>query len=106
MPWVSALDVASTVILIASVALGIALAVFVDGALLVTVVGIGVALSIAAGIANYHVFYNHVNCPRCKGNLNRYKNGKNVPTKQAYSQLANGYGCRHCDWKPNYAQDA
>lgn len=61
---------------------------------------IGFACMISLEIIHYWIFYNQVKCPACSGKLNRFKTGRNVPIKQAHTQLSNGYGCRHCGWKP------
>ena len=60
----------------------------------------GFLLSFFVEFVHDWCFYNLVTCPQCGGKLNKFKNGKNVPMKQAYTQLGNGYGCRHCGWKP------
>ena len=62
--------------------------------------GVGLVISIALSIVHYYSFYALIRCPSCGLNLNRFKNGNRVPMKQAYTQLGNGYGCRHCGWKP------
>jgi hypothetical protein len=62
--------------------------------------GVGIALSLVVAIVQAYCFYNLIRCPVCRGYLNRFKNGKRVPRKQAYTQLQNGYGCRHCGWTP------
>ena len=61
------------------------------------------AASLAAALIHHLAFYRFVRCPVCHQQLNRFKNGKNVPMKQAYIQLGNGFGCRHCGWKPAQA---
>jgi transposase-like protein len=57
---------------------------------------LSLVLELAAGFS----FYNLINCPACGNKLNRFKNGKRVPRKQAYTQLQAGHGCRHCGWSP------
>ena len=61
---------------------------------------VGFPLSLLLVFFHWYIFYDSVRCPTCHGKLNRFKNGKRVPIKQAYTQLGNGYGCRHCGWKP------
>ena len=48
-----------------------------------------------------YFFYDLVKCPKCKEKLNVFKNGNRVPDNQAWNQLSNDYGCRHCGWKPS-----
>jgi hypothetical protein len=105
MSWVPVLGVAGPVVLVASVILGLLLAMFRSG-LLGPTFGVGLALSLGLALAHGYVFYNHVTCPGCGGKLNKFKNGKNVPMKQAHKQLANGYGCRHCGWRPKRGDGA
>lgn len=63
--------------------------------------GLGFATALVSGLAYRFVFYNLLTCPACGGRLNRFRNGKRVPGKQAHTQLRNGFGCRHCGWKPS-----
>ena len=67
---------------------------------------IGFVVSLLFLFAHHYFFFSRVLCPSCGGKLNRFKNAKNVPVKQAYTQLRNGYGCRHCGWKPKYARNS
>ena len=65
--------------------------------------GTGLLSMFLLGFIHDQIFYSRVKCPDCNGKLNRFKNGKRVPIKQAHTQLGNGYGCRHCGWKPQSA---
>jgi hypothetical protein len=62
--------------------------------------GAGFALALVVTLVQSYCFYNLVKCPVCRSKLNRFKNGRKVPLKQAYTQLQNGYGCRRCGWTP------
>ena len=62
--------------------------------------GVGVLLSFAMNLYAGFAFYNFVQCPKCAKRLNRFKNGKRVPKKQAFTQLQAGHHCRHCGWVP------
>jgi hypothetical protein len=62
---------------------------------------VGFPLAFVVAFIQWYCFYDLVKCPACNGKLNRFKNGNRVPIKQAHTQLRNGYGCRHCGWKPD-----
>ena len=66
---------------------------------------LGIATLFVFAFAHHLIFYNLVKCPNCNGKLNKFENGKNVPIKQAQTQLRTGYGCRHCCWKPQTQVD-
>jgi hypothetical protein len=98
--WIVALELAANGILLAGVA-----ATFVVAVWRRDLMGIGfasgAAISLAMTLYASYAFYNLVRCPACGGKLNRFKNGKKVPTKQAFTQLKAGHRCRHCGWQPS-----
>lgn len=64
------------------------------------VVLVGLPVAFAISFFGDEVFYRGVRCPACKERLNYFKNGKRVPSKQAFAQLREGGRCRHCGWEP------
>jgi len=49
----------------------------------------------------YHIcVYYTLKCPQCSNNLAKFKNGKNIPSKQLHNGFASGKPCRHCGWQP------
>ena len=97
--WIVALEIASTLVLISGAAASLIIAIWIPD-LMGLGFGVGVVLSFAMTMTAWFAFYNLVRCPACGKRLNRFKNGKRVPAKQAYTQLQAGHGCRHCGWKP------
>ena len=102
MSWISYLEFCSIGVFVISIVVGFLVSA-IDASFLGYSVGLGIFISLIIKAIDYYTFYKCVKCPECGGRLNKFKNGKNVPQKQAYTQLQNGYGCRHCGWKPNYA---
>jgi DNA-directed RNA polymerase subunit RPC12/RpoP len=58
--------------------------------------GATLAASFLMEMAAHWSLYTLVRCPRCGGNLARFKNGRNVPTEQVYASFERGAPCRHC----------
>ena len=100
MVWVSKFHLLGSIALLGGLVISIVLVLFQQPWAGLGFV-IGAALSIVIGVIGQACFYRLVRCPNCHEHLNRFKNGKNVPAKQAWTQLGNGYGCRHCGWKPD-----
>jgi hypothetical protein len=59
-----------------------------------TVLTFGVAFVVA--LVQRGLFYRAIRCPRCGHNPNRFKNGKNVPVKAAWTRLAPLTVCPQC----------
>lgn len=100
MRWIVSFEMFGTCLFVALVLLGFSLPL-VGRPYDPTYAFIGVVFMFVMGLMHYLVFYELVKCPSCSGKLNKFKNGNNVPIKQAHIQLNNGYGCRRCGWKPN-----
>ncbi len=99
--WMVTLAKAENFSLVIGVAIGFfAGLMFRDSSYLAIGAGIGLIGTFVFGVAHWFAFYNMLRCPACQGKLNRFKNGNRVPRKQAHTQLNNGFGCRHCGWKP------
>lgn len=98
--WVLSLERAANGILLAGIAANFVLA-FWRRDLLGVGFGVGLLLSFSTSMYANYAFYNLVRCPACGDRLNRFKNGKKVPNKQAFTQLRAGNCCRHCGWAPS-----
>ena len=103
MEWIATLEPLALVVFLGSIVVNFALGIwnrdwYGFGAML------GTVFFFLVSFVHRWCFYNLVKCPRCSGKLNQFKNGKNVPMKQAYTQLHNAYGCRHCGWKPDVSE--
>jgi hypothetical protein len=98
--WIVGLQLASSYILVVGAATSLVLGAW-RHELMGLGFGTGVAVSLAMTAYASYAFYNLVQCPACGNRLNRFKNGRRVPAKQAYSQLAAGHRCRHCGWQPS-----
>ena len=98
--WIVALELVASGVLLSGVVASLALGMW-GHELMGLGFGIGVLLSLAVALWQSYAFYNLVTCPSCGKQLNRFKNGKKVPRKQAFTQLRSGYGCRHCGWRPS-----
>ena len=99
MEWIATLEPAALAIFLGSIGVNCVLGFwnpnwFGPGAV------VGFPLSLAVDIAGWWCFYNLVKCPQCGGKINKFKNGKNVPRKQAWSQLEKLRCCKHCGWDP------
>jgi hypothetical protein len=97
--WIVALQLASSYVLLAGAAASLALGYW-RSELMGLGFGIGLVATLALSVFGSHAFYNWVQCPACGNRLNRFKNGRKVPAKQAYTQLSAGHQCRHCGWQP------
>ncbi|WP_157798529.1 hypothetical protein [Dyella ginsengisoli] len=97
--WIVALEIASGYTLLVGVAASFAIASW-NKAWMGLGFGAGLILSFIMTLYAGYAFYNLVKCPACGGRLNRFKNGKRVPKKQAFKQLEAGNRCRHCGWGP------
>ena len=99
MAWLSSVEGIALLLLLGGIAANFLLALWKPSLL-----GIGASIGIAAGAVTvffeHYCFYYRVRCPLCRGKLNAFKNGKNVPRKQAWTQLEKGIACRHCGWLP------
>ena len=62
--------------------------------------GAGAVASFVSALVFHFCFYHLIKCPTCGKKLNKYKNGKNMPTKNAFTALEKGTGCRWCGWTP------
>ena len=60
----------------------------------------GLVGSLVVTLVFHCLFYHLVKCPTCGKKLNKYKNGRNMPIKNAFTALRKGDGCKWCGWKP------
>ena len=97
--WVVVLELAATGALLLGIVVNFVFAAWRPN-LLGLGFGVGLAAFFAMSAFASYAFYNFVKCPSCGNKLNRFKNGKKVPSKQAYTQLKAGHCCRHCGWQP------
>ena len=93
--WIDKLEQIGLVIMLASVPVNFILA-FWNPDWVGLGVAIGFSLSLALNFLHFWCFYNVIKCPLCGRKPNKFKNGKNVPMKQAYAQLRHCLACRHC----------
>lgn len=101
MEWVVRLPKLEILFLLGGIVGGVGASFFAHNSQYLAIgAGIGFLSSFIVEATYFVVFYNFVKCPECGEQLNRFKNGKNVPHKQAHTQLMQGFGCRHCGWKP------
>ncbi len=99
--WIVALEIWSGYVLLCGAAASLVIAVW-SADMMGLGFGAGLVLSFAMSFYARYAFYNLVKCPSCGKKLNRFKNGKRVPSKQAYTQLQVGKRCRHCGWEPAF----
>lgn len=59
-----------------------------------------ISLSFICELTSWWATYNLIKCPECGHKLCRFKNGNNMPIKQAYSLLRKGAPCKQCGWSP------
>jgi DNA-directed RNA polymerase subunit RPC12/RpoP len=59
-----------------------------------------ILLSFISEFTSWWATYNLIKCPECGHRLCRFKNGKKMPIKQAYSSLRKGVACKNCGWVP------
>ena len=101
MEWIITFAQVGNVLLLSCIAIGFLSGLFFKNpSYLAYCAGVGLILSFIFTIAYQIIFFNFVKCPSCHEKLNKFKNGNNVPSKQAHTQLENGFGCRYCGWKP------
>lgn len=101
MEWIIILPKLAMLFLLGGIVGGVAASFFAYNSQYLAIgAGIGFLSSFIVEASYFIVFYNFVKCLECGGHLNKFKNGKNVPRKQAHTQLIQGFGCRHCGWKP------
>jgi hypothetical protein len=93
--WIFKLERIGLIIMLLSVPINFLLA-FWNREWLGLGVTIGFSLALAIHLIHFWCFYNLVKCPYCSGKLNKFKNGNNVPMKQAYARLRNFHACPHC----------
>ena len=98
--WIPAIDLFGTFLLLLGIVVNFLLALFriVD-------LGVGFAFGLAgyimAEIIYSYSFYHLIKCPDCGHVLTKFKNGKNMPMKQAYTLLKNCSPCCNCGWTAN-----
>lgn len=97
--WIPRLELSSIAVLIGGLLLLMASAIFrVDD------LAIGAMLTFATSLIldmlAYWCLYHLIKCPKCGHKLAKFKNGRNMPTKHAYSSFAVGAACRCCGWVP------
>ena len=61
---------------------------------------VAISLSFISEFISWWATYNLIKCPECGHRLCRFKNGKKMPIKQAYSSLRKGAACKKCGWIP------
>ena len=61
---------------------------------------VAISLSFISEFISWWATYNLIKCPECGHRLCRFKNGKKMPIKQAYSSLRKGAACKKCGWVP------
>ena len=102
MEWLSKFSVLEVIFLLGGIAVGLSVSLLLrNSSYLSYGAAFGFITSFLLSAAYFFIFYNFVRCPVCRCKLNRFKNGKRVPSKQAHTQLTSGYGCRHCGWRPD-----
>ena len=100
--WVPAIEEFATLFLLVGIFLN-----FVFAFLGVMELGVGALIGVVGsflmGLVYYFCFYLLIKCPECGHVLTKYKNGKNMPMKNAYIALTNCSPCRKCGWAANVA---
>jgi len=96
--WILKLEIVPTIFLVLAIAAATvwAFAPQPAGGIGSYVAGASVATSFLVAMIQHFLFYRAIRCPRCGHNPNRYKNGKNLPTKTAWKNLASMTECPAC----------
>ncbi len=95
--WINKLDGVGVLLLPFGIVLSLILA-YLD--ILELAVGAGITIfgSLVISMLHHYAVYHFVSCPKCKNNLAKFKNGKNIPIKQLYNGFEKCAPCKHCGW--------
>jgi hypothetical protein len=95
--WIPKVEMASLAFLLLGLVVSFFLAYFG-----MIELGYGAGVSIIGffvlGYLHFHCVFHLIKCPSCNRNMAKFKNGKNIPMKQLYKQLAEGKPCIYCGW--------
>ena len=97
--WLQHLDLAGAVIITITFLLAL-VGSYLDSLILMLAFPIGIGINVFLRWFQNIYFYELVKCPKCSSKLNYFKNGKKVPSEQAWGSLRQGKGCKKCGWQP------
>ena len=97
--WLQHLDVAGAIAIAVCLVISL-IGSYIDSILLIFMLPFGFTINIFLRWFQSFYFYEYVKCAECRSKINYFKNGKKIPSEQAWGALRQGKGCRVCGWKP------